>query len=186
MNLNNTTTKNKIKTADVAFMLILAFLTAFSIWKAPYGYINNDEPFYLTIPYRMVQGDSLLINEWHVSQLSAVLLYPVMKLYLLITDSTDGIVLSFRYIYIAVQFTAAVGIYLCMRKYGGKAKLGAIAAVCVFAPFTPYYIGALSYNSMGILALTLSGFVLATASYKIHKLVIGGCFTLLPCCAAHI
>ena len=166
--------KHRITKYDVVFLVMLAALTAFSIWKAPYGYINNDEPFYLTIPLRLVQGDALLINEWHVSQLSSLLLYPLVKLYMTVAQTTDGIVLCFRYIYVAVQFIAAVCMYLCLRKYGEKAKFGAIAAVCVFVPFTPYYIGALSYNSMGIMALILSGLCIATYNSKWYKLLIGG------------
>ena len=42
-----------------------------------------DEGFYLTIPYRLIQGDCLLVDEWHVSQLAGFLLIPVLKLYLL-------------------------------------------------------------------------------------------------------
>ena len=61
------------------------------IWKARYGFGSEDEPFYLTIAHRLVKGDGLISEEWHLSQLSAVLLYPIMKLYLAVAGTTEGI-----------------------------------------------------------------------------------------------
>ena len=64
------------------------------IWKARYGFGSEDEPFYLTIAHRLVKGDGLISEEWHLSQLSAVLLYPIMKLYLAVAGTTEGILLQ--------------------------------------------------------------------------------------------
>ena len=159
---------------DVAFMLIIAALTAFSIWKAPYGHVTSDEAFYLAVPYRLLQGDALLAQEWHVSQLSGLLLTPVLWLYYLLGGTSEGIILAFRYIYIAVQTLTAIYIYLSFRKDEDRATINAIAAACVYLMFVPYNIMALSYNTMGICALTIAGVSIATANNKWHKVVIGG------------
>lgn len=172
--MKNTGKTSSLRRYDLIFAAVFAVMTAFLIWKAPYGYGSTDESFYLTIPYRLMQGDSLLTEEWHVSQLSGLLLYPIMLLYRLFGGTSEGIILSFRYIYVTVQCVCALAIYLCFRRYGDKARLGAICAVAVFMPYAPCFIMALSYNSMGIMALTLSGITLATAESRKWKYVIGG------------
>lgn len=159
---------------DIAFAALFAVMTAFLIWKAPYGYGSTDESFYLTIPYRLAQGDSLLVDEWHVSQLSGLLLYPIMLLYRALGGTGEGIILTFRYIYVAVQCACALCLYLSFRRSGKDKLLGALCAVAVFMPYAPCFIMALSYNSMGIMALTLSGVTLATARERNWKCLVGG------------
>ena len=66
------------------------------LYKCRYGYAYSDECFYLTIPYRLTQGDRLILNEWNPAQLAGFLLYPAVSLYLRIFGSTEGIVLAFR------------------------------------------------------------------------------------------
>lgn len=179
MTKNRIAKKHSITKYDVVFLVMLFALTAFSIWKAPRGYGGNDECFYLTIPYRLLQGDGLIVDEWHVSQLSGILLLPIMKLYQLLGGTGEGIILKFRYIYVAVQALCGVCIYLILRGQGKN--LGALCAAAVFLPYTPCYIMALSYNSMGIMALTLSGVVVATANKKNWKYLAGGHCSLPRC-----
>ena len=46
----------------------------FLFWKARYGFANSDESFYLTIPFRLLSGDRLIVDEWNVTQFSSLLL----------------------------------------------------------------------------------------------------------------
>ena len=145
---------------DGFFVAGTVLLLFFSLWKSRYGLGIYDESFYLTIPYRMCHGDKLFLNEWHVSQLSALLQYPLMKLYLLIHPGTDGIVLAFRRIYIAVNFAGGLLAYRRLREYG----VGAAAVVLLYLLYAPYNIMALSYNSLGLLCGFLCAVYLATAA----------------------
>lgn len=145
---------------DGFFVAGTVLLLFFSLWKSRYGLGIYDESFYLTIPYRMCHGDKLFLNEWHVSQLSALLQYPLMKLYLLVHPGTDGIVLDFRRIYIAVNFAGGLLAYRRLRKYG----VGAAAVVLLYLLYAPYNIMALSYNSLGLLCGFLCAVYLATAA----------------------
>ena len=145
---------------DGAFLAGMVLLLLFSLWKSRYGFGFRDETFYLTIPYRMCHGDKLFLNEWNLSLLSALLQYPLMKLYLLIHPGTEGIVLAFRRIYIAVNFAGGLLAYRRLRKYGA----GAAAAVLLYLLFVPYNIMALSYNSMGLLCGFLCAVYLAAAA----------------------
>ena len=163
---------------DGFFVAGTVLLLFFSLWKSRYGLSIYDESFYLTIPYRMCHGDKLFLNEWHVSQLSALLQYPLMKLYLLVHSGTDGIVLDFRRIYIAVNFAGGLLAYRRLRKYG----VGAAAAVLLYLLYAPYNIMALSYNSLGLLCGFLCAVYLATAAKSSDYAVSGLFFAGLVLC----
>lgn len=163
---------------DGFFIAGTVLLLFFCLWKVRYGLGGYDESFYLTIPYRMCHGDKLFLNEWHVSQLSALLQYPLMKLYLLVHPGTDGIVLAFRRIYIAVNFAGGLLAYHRLRKYG----FGAAVAVLLYLLYAPYGIMALSYNTMGLLCGFLSAVYLATAAKNSDYAVSGLFFAGIVLC----
>ena len=117
-------TQGAKRNIDILAALALLACLVLLLWKAPFGYVSADESFYLTVPYRLIQGDALLVDEWHPSQLSGVLLYPALRLYLALSGSTEGIYLSFRYIYAVAQVMAAAYIYLRLRRISPLAGLG--------------------------------------------------------------
>lgn len=163
---------------DGFFIAGTVLLLLFSLWKSRYGLGIYDESFYLTIPYRMCHGDKLFLNEWHVSQLSALLQYPLMKLYLLVHPGTDGIVLDFRRIYIAVNFAAGLLAYRRLKKHG----VGAAVAVLLYLLYAPYNIMALSYNSLGLLCGFLCAVYLAAAAKNSDYTIAGLFFAGLVLC----
>ena len=61
---------------DIVFTVIGCAAGVFLLWKCRYGFANMDEVFYLLTPYRLCQGDALFAGEWHLSQMSAFLVYP--------------------------------------------------------------------------------------------------------------
>ena len=145
---------------DGFFIVGTVLLLFFSLWKVRYGLGLYDESFYLTIPRRLLQGDRLLIDEWHMSQFSGVLLYLPVLLFERLTGGTDGIYLAFRYLYVAVQCLAGAAVYLRFRQ---THRQGAALGVLALVLYTPYSMNALSYNSMGVLLMALTGALLATA-----------------------
>ncbi|MDD2957407.1 MAG: hypothetical protein PHR92_02615 [Lachnospiraceae bacterium] len=154
----------------------------FLFWKCRCGFGNRDETFYLTIPRRLAQGDALFAQEWHLSQMAGVLLWPFVSLYLWIAGGTGGMILAFRYFCTAVWCAAAVFFYLRLKK---ESWLGAWAASVGFLFYIPFGIMALSYNSMGILTL-LTALVIAATAEKHKKIQMGisGCFfsAAVLCC----
>ena len=101
--------------------IIVIFILCFSFlwWKSSYGYIFNDEPYIMTLGDRLVKGDLLLINEWKPTQLTGYLLYPFLRVYRLLHISTDGMILTFRHIYVLLWSTVII---LCHRKMKQFAK----------------------------------------------------------------
>jgi len=156
---------------DGVFIMLILCALMLDFWKCRYGFGGNDEAFYLTIPHRLLQGDALIKDEWHLSQLSGFLIIPFVKLYTLITQSTEGIIFAARISYIFMHLISSVFIYTRLRKYG----LMSVFACVLFFIFTPFNIMALSYNTMGLDAVAASGVLIATADYnKKVPLVAGG------------
>ena len=147
---------------DYLFIALMAFALILSFWKCRFGFGGNDEAFYLTIPHRLILGDSLFGNEWHLSQLSGFLLIPFVWLYRLTTGSTDGIIFAARIVYILMHAGATVVIYTRLRKFG----LLSVFGCALYFLYTPFNIMALSYDSMGVELLLLAGVLLATADYE--------------------
>lgn len=158
--------KKQFSRQELVFFILFCSAIVFSVWKCKYGFGGNDEAFYLTIPHRLTLSDSLLTDEWHVSQLSGLLLFPLVRLYVLIFKSTDGILLFFRYLYIAFHTAVSVVLYLRLKKFN---KSGAAVASLLFYLFTPYNIMALSYNTMGLDLMALTCVLLSTMAQSDRK-----------------
>ena len=143
---------NKYITAEnIIFGVFLFISTCILIKKCKYSFAYADESFFLATPYRLYQGDALLIDEWNVTQLSSFLMIPIFNLVMKIQGLT-GIILTFRYIFVCVQALVSMVLFNMLKKYS---KFGAIVGVIAFLWYTPYSINALSYNSMGIISLAL-------------------------------
>lgn len=154
---------------DIVFAVLFLTVLGISIWKCTYGFGGYDEQFYLTIPYRLSMGDGLFGDEWHLSQMSSFLLYPIFKIYMLfVGNSTEGIIINFRYIYLFFHSLLSIALYIILRKKG----TASIPAVLVFYLFAPFNIMALSYNSMGLGLLFLIGSVLTVYDINNKKLQI--------------
>ena len=90
--------KTRTRENDAVFFMLLGLTAVFFCWRCRYGFAEADEAFYPTIAYRLTQGDRLLVDEWHMSQLSSVLLYLPVLLFTRLTGGTAGIYLALRYL----------------------------------------------------------------------------------------
>lgn len=98
----------------------VAFICCISIvmfWKCKYGYATLDEAFYPTIAYRFLQGDRILFDEWSNMQLSAVVIMPFLKIYMLFTGGLNGVYLYIRYCYTLLKIVIALLIFIWMKRY---------------------------------------------------------------------
>lgn len=173
----------KLERTDLLFLGFLAMLGLGLLWRCRYGFASNDEAFYLTIPYRLLQGDALLTEEWHLSQLSGLLLTPAVWVFTTLTGGTEGILLFMRYLCVITQTAAAIFLYNRLKAFS---RLGAAAAALGFVLFIPLSICALSYNSMGILFLTLSQVILITGKSCRSYLPAGLCFAAAVLCCPYL
>ncbi len=176
----NTGEKNKITRCDLFFIFALLSGIIILIIRAPYGIGLTDESFYLTIPYRVLNGGALLSDEWHISQLSSVFLVLPVKIYLAIKGSTEGIILFMRYLYILVQSSCSTYIYVKLRKYGIPSLFGAL----IFFLYIPLSIMSLSYNTLNMIAVAdIAVNIVDFENLKTgNKIVVGLLFVMAVLC----
>lgn len=177
---------DKINTQTLVFFFLLLGSVMFAFWKCSYGFGGNDEAFYLTTAHRLSLGDIFIQDEWHLSQLSGFLLLPFVSLYRLIIGSTEGILLAARFLYVILHAAVSVFVYNKLKGFG---YLSVFAAILYFI-FTPYDIMALSYNTMAVDLLVLTGVLIATGnpakklSFIISGLAFAGAVLCCPYLAA--
>lgn len=168
----------KLKNTDLLFIVSLFTGTLLlSVFLFTYPY-NHDESFYASIPYRLVNGDSLVQHEWHLTQFSSLFTYLPVCLWTALKGSAEGMIVFLRSVYLLIHSTVTVLIYRFFRKH----EKWAIAAAMIFFTQTPYRFIAVSYNSMFVLFTLLLTLCLLSIYEKSSVLfyILGGvCF---GCC----
>lgn len=137
------------------YPLILLILSALILLiRAFYGFCWSDETFYYSIAYRFLQGDAPFFEEWYPTQLNSIFLMPFVALYRLIAGSNDGIILTFRILYVLVSFLIAWQLFRVMEKE--TTKWGATVTALLFFYYTHLNILTFSYYAVSALAAVLS------------------------------
>lgn len=140
------------KYGKVFRIMVFCILFALSIVRICSGLNIYDESFYISNTLRFINGDAMLVDEWHTTQMMGFLLYPFVYMYLLVTGKNDGIILYMRLIYVLVKLLIFLFILLRRKKRDIQKYF---LPVSIFFLFTPYNIYSLSYNTVGILAAIL-------------------------------
>lgn len=137
-----------------------------------------DESFYPTVPLRLINGESLVGDEWHLTQFSSLFLYLPVRFWLAVKGSTEGIVLFLRFFYLAIHTTVSVGLYTYFRKY----KIWAIVAAIMFYSQVPLRFMSANYHSLlalFLLLLTITLLLINKNNKLIFYLIAGFCY---GCC----
>lgn len=173
--------RNEICGADVLFAVLAVAAVLLLVAKCRYGFAFYDETFYLATARRFWCGDAPVAQEWNLAQFFALFTAPLVGLVEHLSGGTQGMVLTFRYIFVAVQTAVALFLYGRLR---ALAPVGAAVAALAYLLFTPYSINALSYNSMGILFLVMAGTLLVTAKrhLRVQTAVAGVLFAAAVLC----
>lgn len=146
--------KNKEKGIDIIFWIALATSTFFLVFfRLRMGYATLDEAGYIEFAHRLLQGDAMLVEEWHRTQLASILLAPFVWAFERLAGSFEGVVLTFRFIYLIVHVAFSAFSYVLWRK---KGKLFAALSSLMFFLYTPFCLYALNYNTFALNFLYLS------------------------------
>lgn len=127
----------------VFLFIISGILLSF---RAQYGFFFNDEPFIISLAQRLYYGANLIIDEWNTTQNFGALLLPLYKLYIALTGSTEGIILTFRVIY-CIMWTSTCSAMYCILKHKYS---GAIVVFFYLLLFSPLDQMTLSYTSVSL------------------------------------
>ena len=141
----------KTKNTNFLFAIVLIFgalLHIFFLFIIPYF---HDETHYATVPFRLMNGDSLIQHEWHLTQFASLFSFLPVRIWTAIKGSADGIFIFLRCVYLLIHTTVTIKIYQCFKEYG---KWAILASMMFYAQIT-YRIQAISYQSMFVVFLLL-------------------------------
>ena len=175
--MNKLFSKINLSKTDIAAAVVLILSFGFLLWTAFTDGTISDEAFYITIPMRLINGDGLFTDEWHLSQLSAVILYPLIKLFFTVTGGTQGIILYMRLLFVIMQTVTGAIIYSSLKKNGFSSILISVS----FTLFSVINLNTLSYNTMGVsLLITLICVIYSTfENPSAAKMLISGALIAL-------
>lgn len=152
----------KIRNTDFSFVIALLSVLLIHIFYLFIVPFSQDESFYVSIPLRLVNGDSLVQHEWHLTQFSSLFTWLPVYIWNAVKGSTEGIFIFLRCVYLLIHTTVAVVIYRFFRKYGKWA----IMASMIFYIQISYRIQAISYQSMYVVFLLLLSLCLISVYEK--------------------
>ena len=144
---------------------------------------SDDETHYATVPFRLINGDSLVQHEWHLTQFASLFSYLPVRIWMAIKGSADGIFVFLRCVYLTIHTSVAVLIYRFFKQYG---KWAILASMMFYVQIT-YRIQAISYQSMFAIFLLLLTLCLlsiyqnsSTRSYVFAGICFGCCCVCNP------
>ncbi len=119
----------KLTVFDIAAMISLIAVVVIYVLAVTRSVGPGEESYYLSFPHRMMFGDKLLYDEWHVTQSCAVFHYLPFLLYYKLTGGTEGIILYFRCIFVITKILLFIMIYHYIKKRSAPVAL--ISAVII-------------------------------------------------------
>ena len=169
--------KRNERIGKIVAVVVLVIAALFMLNRAKYGYINNDEPFILTLSHRLIKGDAFLYDEWQPTQLTGFLNYPWMILFTATHNNTDGMILFFRYVYVILNFVSLLFVYLRLSNYSKKPLITGAACLYLLL-FSSMDILTVSYNFYSLTGLLLFITLCITGKSNIEYLFAGIFFSV--------
>lgn len=160
---------------DLAALLAFAAVWVYYLVTVRYSSYFADESAFIAIAARFAQGDRPAIDEWNLAQLSCLFLCVPYKIYAALKGSTTGIVLCFRYLFLAFNAVFYWFTYTRLRAYRW---IGLVAAL-LFSVYVPFGFFACNFHTMAIRLLMIVCLILFSEKQRRLSLVIAG--FLLAC-----
>ncbi len=131
---NRLTAPGGYRLADAVAVIVFIALAAYYILSAfsLRGGLFHDEGWYYADAHRFALGDAPIVDEWHPAQSFFILLCPVFKLFYTLTGSTDGVVLFFRLLYVALKSAMYWGLYIALRRRYPVASVFVSGCLCAY------------------------------------------------------
>ena len=153
--MNRTISKSK----DYVF-LVIGFI--FLLIRAKYGYSFYDEPHILSLGMRLYNGDLLYINEWYLTQNFSIILAPLYAIFHLFSESNDGILLTFRYLYCIFWYITCLFVFFTFKNNNRKAAAITFLFLILFSPLDQMTISYTSISLMCALSLACLSYIKIT------------------------
>jgi hypothetical protein len=139
-------------------ILAVSTLAVLSVFvRMFFGFDLTDESQYIAQAFGPVLGGELFVTDRLFQQSGSLWATPFLWLYLTLTGTTTGLVLFFRFLYLAFGFLTSYVLFKALRKNLNIENAAALSVLPIL--YMPFCIPGVSYNTMGVL-LTIMSFAL--------------------------
>lgn len=128
-------TQKRFRTAFFAGMILLSVLATVKIWFVSLGV---DEEYAVAMAYRITTADRMFLEMWEPHQTSGFLCAFLIRIFVGITGTVDGLVLYLRILGSVLQAAVSFFLYATFRKKYGKET--AFTAACFYYNTLPKWI----------------------------------------------
>lgn len=115
--MQNKTRKMNGKIASTMFKLGILLLCLLGAIKMIFFGLVVDEEYAVTMAYRMVSGDIMLLDMWEPHQTSGFVCAFFIRLYLMMVGTTDYLVVYLRVVGVLLQLSVSLFVYGTVRKF---------------------------------------------------------------------
>lgn len=122
-----------------------------------------DESYYYTVAHRVLLGQHMIADEWHLSQFMQLFNILPVFLYTKLAGGTAGLILFMRYLFIAVNGVYYAFVYAKLRRFKGWG----LAAALLFCGVIRQTLFALNYFTISLMA-TLAVWLILADDRKPH------------------
>ncbi len=170
----------RLQKSDVFFFSAVFFSFLVILHNYLFSSPMMDESFYPSVALRLINGDSLISDEWHMTQFSALFNIVPVFLFVKLSGSTSGIILYMRILYCILHFLFAFFLY---RVFRNKGNIAVIASIVFMIPF---YMFAVSYHTVyGLCLFGLSVFLYLFCTCRNNIFLITAGFLYGCCCVCN-
>ena len=148
--------KKHIRTSDAAAAGVFLLLAAALFTAAFYAHPAEDEMFYYSLAQRLVQGDRMLVDDWHLAQLATVLQILPYRAFVALTGGTEGLLVALRLVFVAADLGLFCFFWYKQRLYS---PAGLISSLFLCADLFAG-IAAINYYNFGVHGLAVIGLLL--------------------------
>ena len=125
-------TTKKTRWLYTGFILLLLIICAGSCLKTLVQQFNIDEQYAIVLGYRIATGEKMFIDLWEPHQTSGFVCAILIKLFMMLTDSTEYVVIYLRGAGILIQALVSIFTYITLKKEYTKWN-SCLIAIIVFA-----------------------------------------------------
>lgn len=155
----------------IAYVVIFLAACVSLFWKCRYGF-PYEESYHISTALRFYRGDKMLLHEWHGTQLSFILLTPVVAIFDMIKGDTEGIALFCRCAFAVYWIIFSLFVFYRLKSVS---KAGAMLSSILILLYVPSEEMSLYYNTIGISFMLSASLLIATArKYERLQYVIAG------------
>lgn len=160
--------------------ILFIFFTILSVFKSIFTGMDIDEAYCIALGRQIAQGGLIIRDIWSEHITSALIYAPFLFLYEKITGSSQGIILYWRIVGIAVHAFISFALYRTVRKYFNKTA--AFYCALLYFLFLPKWICSPEYTLMAYwftMSIALCLFNYFKQPTKLHLLILAGIFQAL-------